>query len=37
MIALQDEMELPIGYVLKWRGLKLPTTNLVNPGERAQR
>lgn len=31
MIALQDEMELPIGYILKWRGLKLPTSNLVDP------
>ncbi len=31
MIALQDEMELPIGYILKWRGFKAPTTNLVNP------
>jgi Flavin-binding monooxygenase-like len=31
MIAMQDEMELPIGYVLKWRGLQLPTTNLLNP------
>ena len=31
MIALQDQMEQPIGYVLKWRGLRLPTTNLVNP------
>ena len=31
MIAMQDEIELPIGYVLKWRGLKVPTTNLVNP------
>jgi hypothetical protein len=32
MIALQDEIELPIGYVLKWRGLKAPTTHLVDPG-----
>ena len=24
-IALQDEIELPIGYVLEWRGLKVPT------------
>ena len=32
MIALQDEIELPIGYVLKWRGLKVPTTHLVDPG-----
>jgi hypothetical protein len=31
MIALQDEMELPIGYILKWRGFKAPSTNLVNP------
>jgi len=31
MIALQDEMELPIGYVLKWRGFKVPKSNLVNP------
>ena len=31
MMALQDDMEMPIGYVLKWRGLKLPTSNLVNP------
>jgi hypothetical protein len=32
MIALQDEIGLPIGYVLKWRGLKVPTTHLVDPG-----
>ncbi|MEO8422149.1 MAG: hypothetical protein ABI457_13235, partial [Hyphomicrobium sp.] len=31
MIALQDEIDLPIGYVLKWRGLKVPTTHLVDP------
>jgi cation diffusion facilitator CzcD-associated flavoprotein CzcO len=31
MIRLQDEMELPIGFILKWRGLKIPTSNLVNP------
>lgn len=31
MIALQDEMELPIGYILKWRGFKVPQSNLVNP------
>lgn len=31
MIAMQDEMELPIGYILKWRGLKVPKTHLVNP------
>jgi hypothetical protein len=32
MIAMQDEMELPIGYVLKWRGLKVQSTHLVDPG-----
>lgn len=31
MIELQDEMELPIGHILKWRGLKVPTSNLVDP------
>jgi hypothetical protein len=31
MMELQDEMEMPIGYVLKWRGFRLPTSNLVNP------
>jgi hypothetical protein len=31
MIALQDQIELPIGYVLKWRGLKVPDSHLVNP------
>ncbi len=31
MIAMQDEMELPIGYILKWRGLKVPKSHLVNP------
>lgn len=31
MITMQDEVELPIGYVLKWRGLKIPTSNLINP------
>ena len=31
MIALQDEMELPIGYILKWRGFRVPSTNLANP------
>jgi hypothetical protein len=31
MIAMQDEIELPIGYVLKWRGLKVPSTHLVDP------
>ncbi len=30
MMALQDEMEMPIGYVLKWRGFKPPKTYLVN-------
>jgi len=32
MIAMQDELELPIGYVLRCRGLKLPTTHLIDPG-----
>jgi cation diffusion facilitator CzcD-associated flavoprotein CzcO len=32
MIALQDEIDLPIGYVLKRRGLRAPTTHLVDPG-----
>lgn len=31
MIKLQDEMELPIGLVLKESGSKLPTTHLVDP------
>src|SRR3984893_1147428 len=31
MMELQDDMEMPIGYVLKWRGFRLPKTNLVNP------
>jgi hypothetical protein len=31
MIAMQDQMELPIGYILRWRGLKVPTSHLVNP------
>jgi len=31
MIAMQDKMELPIGYILKWRGLKVPKSHLVNP------
>jgi Flavin-binding monooxygenase-like len=31
MMALQDEMEMPIGYVLKWRGFGVPKSNLVNP------
>ena len=31
LIAMQDELELPIGYVLKWRGMKLPETHLVDP------
>ncbi len=32
MIAMQDEIDLPIGYVLKWRGLKVPSTHLIDPG-----
>ena len=31
MIKLQDEMELPIGLVLKESGHKLPDTHLVDP------
>lgn len=31
MIAMQDEIELPIGYVLKWRGLKVQSSQLVDP------
>ncbi|MBZ5529166.1 MAG: NAD(P)-binding domain-containing protein [Acidobacteriia bacterium] len=30
-ILLQDEMELPLGLVLKESGAKLPTTHLVDP------
>lgn len=33
IVKLQDEMELPIGLVLKESGEKLPTTHLVNPHE----
>jgi hypothetical protein len=32
MIAMQDEIELPIGYVLRWRGLKVQSSHLVDPG-----
>jgi hypothetical protein len=31
MIQLQNQMELPIGLVMKESGAKLPTTHLVNP------
>lgn len=31
MVKMQDEMELPIGLVLKESGAKLPETHLVNP------
>ena len=31
MIKMQDEMQLPFGYILKWRGLKVPKSHLVNP------
>ena len=31
LINLQDQMELPIGLVLKESGAKLPTTHLVDP------
>jgi len=33
MIKMQDEMELPIGLVMKESGVKLPKTHLVNPIE----
>ncbi len=32
MIAMQDEMELPIGFILKWRGFKVPPSQLLDPG-----
>jgi cation diffusion facilitator CzcD-associated flavoprotein CzcO len=31
MIAAQDQMELPIGLVMKESGVRLPTTHLVDP------
>ncbi len=31
MIKLQDEMQLPIGLVMKESGAKLPTTHLIDP------
>lgn len=31
MILLQEQMELPVGLVLKETGVKLPTTHLVDP------
>ena len=31
MIKLQDEMELPIGLVMKESGAKLPTSHLIDP------
>jgi hypothetical protein len=31
LIKAQDEMELPIGLVMKESGVKLPTTHLVDP------
>ncbi len=31
MVKLQDQMELPIGLVMKESGAKLPETHLVNP------
>lgn len=31
MLQMQDEMELPIGLVLKESGAKLPTTHLIDP------
>ncbi|CAN5347202.1 NAD(P)-binding domain-containing protein [soil metagenome] len=31
MLKMQDEMELPLGLVLKESGAKLPTTHLIDP------
>jgi hypothetical protein len=31
MIKLQDQMELPIGLVMRESGAKLPTSHLINP------
>lgn len=31
LVKLQDQMELPIGMVLKGSGAKLPTTHLIDP------
>lgn len=32
VIRMQDEIEHPIGYVLKWIGEKTPTSQLLDPG-----
>jgi len=32
MIAMQDEMEMPIGYILRWRGFKVQSSHLIDPG-----
>jgi cation diffusion facilitator CzcD-associated flavoprotein CzcO len=32
LICMQDEIEHPIGYVLKWMGEKPPPTQLMDPG-----
>jgi cation diffusion facilitator CzcD-associated flavoprotein CzcO len=37
VIKLQDELELPIGLVLKETGKKLPTSHLVNPHQAMRR
>jgi hypothetical protein len=37
MVKLQDQMELPIGLVLKESGVPLPTTHLVDPHEALRR
>lgn len=37
MIAMQDELEHPIGAILKWQTEPLPETNLVDPGAAKRR
>lgn len=32
LIELQDEIDHPIGAILKWEGERLPASNLVDPG-----
>lgn len=32
MIAMQDEMEIPIGFILQWRGFRVPRSQLIDPG-----
>jgi hypothetical protein len=37
LIRMQDELEHPIGYILKWAGEDLPASNLVDPGQALRR